>query len=81
MGEGQRERETQNSKLWAVSTEPDAGLKLTDRESWPELKLDAQPTEPPRRPCVLYLNKIVNSKNDESHEQRILENYACASKD
>ena len=36
MGEGQRERETQNpeasSRLQAVSTEPDAGLELTDRE-------------------------------------------------
>ena len=32
-----RERETQNlkqapSRLWAVSTEPDVGLELTDRE-------------------------------------------------
>ena len=37
MGEGQRERETQNLKQaagseQAVSTEPDAGLRLTDRE-------------------------------------------------
>ena len=36
-GQGQRERETQNPKqspgwLQAVSTEPDAGLKLTNRE-------------------------------------------------
>lgn len=37
-GEGQKERETQNpkqapgSRLWAVGTVPDAGLKLTDRE-------------------------------------------------
>ena len=33
--EGQRERETQDPKQapgWAVSTEPDVGLKLTDRE-------------------------------------------------
>ena len=35
MGEGQRERETESeagSRLWAISTEPDAGLELTDRE-------------------------------------------------
>ena len=35
MGEGQRERDTESkagSRPWAVSTEPDAGLKLTDRE-------------------------------------------------
>ena len=36
VGEGQRERETQNPKQapgsWAVSTEPDVGLKLKNRE-------------------------------------------------
>ena len=35
MGEGQRERETQNRKQApgsAISPEPDAGLKLTDLE-------------------------------------------------
>ena len=35
VGEGQRERETESetgSRLQAVSTEPDAGLKLTNRE-------------------------------------------------
>ena len=36
MGEGQREREDTESeavsRLWAVSTEPEAGLELTDRE-------------------------------------------------
>ena len=35
MGEGQREGDTESetgSGLWAVSTEPDAGLELTDRE-------------------------------------------------
>ena len=36
MGEGQRERETQNPKQAPgseqVSTEPDAGLELKDRE-------------------------------------------------
>ena len=40
MGEGQRERETQNPKqapgselqALSVTTEPDAGLELTDRE-------------------------------------------------
>ena len=38
MGEGWRERETQNpkqtpgSRLQAISTEPDTGLELTDHE-------------------------------------------------
>ena len=41
-GEGQREGDTESetgSGLWAVSTEPDAGLKLTDREimTWAEV--------------------------------------------
>ena len=43
-GEGQKERETQNPKqapswLWAVSTEPNAGLKLTSYEimTWAEV--------------------------------------------
>ena len=52
-GEGaERERDIGNkagSRLPGVSTEPDAGLKLMDREIR-ELKLDAQPTEPPRHP-------------------------------
>ena len=42
MGEGQREGDTESetgSRLWAVSTEPDAGLELTDREimTWGEV--------------------------------------------
>ena len=56
-GEGQRERETESeagSRLWAVSTEPDAGLELMqdhDRsQSW-TLHL----TEPPRRPIFSLL--------------------------
>ena len=35
MGDGQRERETESeagSRLWAVSTEPNAGLELANRE-------------------------------------------------
>ena len=37
-GEGDTESET-GSRLWAVSTEPDAGLELTDREimTWAEV--------------------------------------------
>ena len=44
MGEGQRERETQNPKQapgsWVVSTEPDVGLELTNREimTWAEVR-------------------------------------------
>ena len=42
VGKGQRERETESeegSRLWTDSTEPDAGLELTDHEimTWAEL--------------------------------------------
>ena len=42
MGEGQREGDTESetgSRLWAVSTEPDTGLELTDLEimTWAEV--------------------------------------------
>ena len=42
IGEGQRERETESeagSRLWAVSTEPDAGLELKSHEimTWAEV--------------------------------------------
>ena len=41
-GESEREGDTESeagSRLWAVSTEPDAGLELTDREimTWAEV--------------------------------------------
>ena len=50
-----REKETQNpkqapgSKLSAQSPEPGVGLNSRTARSRPELKSDAQPTEPPRR--------------------------------
>ena len=56
-GVGQRERETQNpkqapgSELSAQS--PTRGSNSPAARSWPELKWDAQPTEPPRRPEAL----------------------------
>ena len=64
MSTGGTERETQNQKqapgFWVVSTKPNAGIALTNHKisstqparSWPELKLDAQPTEPLRPPPV-----------------------------
>ena len=57
MGEGQRERETQNlkqapgSELSAQS--PTWGLNPQTATSGPEPKRDAQVTEPPRRPNIL----------------------------
>ena len=53
MGEGQREGDTESetsSRLWAVSTEPDAELELTDREmvTWAEVgRLTDQATQVP----------------------------------
>ena len=55
-GEGQRERETESeeseagSRPWAVSAEPSLGLELTDCKIMTWAKVDAQLTEPPRRP-------------------------------
>ena len=54
VGEGQRERETEDlkqtpgSKLSAQSPTQDSNPRTT--RSWPEPKSDAQLTEPPRRP-------------------------------
>ena len=47
--EGDTESET-GSRIWAVSTEPDAGLELTDREimTWAEVgRLTYQATQAP----------------------------------
>ena len=54
VGERQRERETQNPKQ-APDSEPSAQSptwrsNLQAVRSWPELKSDAQPTQPPRFP-------------------------------
>ena len=56
--EGDTESET-GSGLWAVNTEPDAGLELTDREimTWAEVgRLTDQATQAPR--YTLFLIKV-----------------------
>ena len=59
VGEGLRERETQNpkqapgSELSAQS--PTQGSNSQTVRSWPEPKSVAQPTEPPRRPSHIFL--------------------------
>ena len=63
-GEGQRERERHTeseagSRLWAVSTEPDAGLKLTDHEimTWAEVgRLTDWATQAPLKLIFKYLH-------------------------
>ena len=61
--EGQRERETQNlkqapgSELSAQS--PTWGSNSWAVRSWPELKSDAQPTEPPRCPELFSLKRLI----------------------
>ena len=62
VGEGQRERETQNPKQ-APSSElpaqsPMRSSSSQTARSWPELKSDAQPTEPPRCPSNCFLNQV-----------------------
>ena len=56
-GEGQREMETESeagSRLWVVSTEPTWGSNSPAMGSWPQLKSDTPPTEPPRCLCHLF---------------------------
>ena len=59
-GRGREKRDTESEvgpKLRAVSTEPDAGLELTDREIMTsEPTKEAQPTEPPRPPPPFFLS-------------------------
>ena len=60
--EGDTESEA-GSRLWAISTEPDVGLELTNGEIRPELKSDAQQTEPPKHPCCSYFSIFFSSGN------------------
>ena len=61
MAEGQREGDTESetgSRLWAVSTEPDTGLELRDREimTWAEVgRLTDWATQAPRASPILTL--------------------------
>ena len=61
MGEGQREGDTESeagSRLWAVSTEPDAGLELTVREimTWAEVgRLTDQATQAPQYQPISFV--------------------------
>ena len=70
-GGAEREGNTESeagSRLRAVSTEPDMGLKLTNHKIMPLAESDAQPTEPPRRPkigiykWITFTNKAQNTK-------------------
>ena len=62
-GEGQREGDTESemgSRLWAVSTEPNAGLELTDREimTWAEVgRLTDWATQAPLQPYFWHLKE------------------------
>ena len=64
MAEGQREGDTESetgSRLRAVSTEPDVGLELTDREimTWAEVgRLTDQATQAPL--CIIFLQLHTN---------------------
>ena len=49
-GGAEREGDTESqagSGIWAVSTEPDTGLELMNREIMTSAKVDAQLSEPP----------------------------------
>ena len=51
-GEGQRQRETDTAQSLTWGPNPQT------TRSWPEPKLDAQLTEPPRHPPNYYFSKI-----------------------
>ena len=59
VGEGQRERETQNPKEAPGSELSTRSLTRGSNpqtvRSWPELELDAPPTELPRGSCLFYI--------------------------
>ena len=61
MGEGQREGDTESetgSRLWAVSTEPDTGVELTDLEivTWAEVGgLTDWATQAPRNSAIFII--------------------------
>ena len=40
-----------------LNKEPNVGLNLRTLRSWPELKADALPTEPPRCPQIMLILK------------------------
>ena len=63
-GGAEREGDTESeggSRL-SVSTEPDAGLKLTNCEIMSGAEVGSS-TESPRCPSVLFLNAYLRSKN------------------
>ena len=71
-GGAEREGDTESaagSRLWAVSTEPDTGLELTDREimTWAEV---GRSTEPPRRPFIILLKVGSGGGTEQANEQR-----------
>ena len=57
-GKGQRGNQTPKPQL---SREPDVGLDSRTLGSWPELKADAWPTDPPRRPEFLFWMITISS--------------------
>ena len=73
-GRAERDWDTESKagfRFWAVSTEPNVGLEPMRRvvRSWPELKSDTQPTEPPRRSYLkksLKLLTLYNHLHDHS---------------
>ena len=57
-GEAERKGDTEpeaDARLWAVSIEPDAGLKPTNLEIITWAEVGCLPTEPPRRPWSFNL--------------------------
>ena len=72
-GEGQREKETESkagSRLWAVSTEPNVGLELTNHEimTWAEVgRLTDWATQAPQ--CLFIFERESESKQGRGRER------------
>ena len=80
MGEGQRKRDTQNLKQ-APGSELSAQSPMRDSNSrtatsWPEPKLAAQPTEPPRRPLGWIFMKEKDAYKEDGSLKSIYSNKA-----
>ena len=61
-GGPEREGDTESkagSRLWAASTEPDEGLKLTNSEIMTWAEVGRLLTEPPRRPKFVQLLQVI----------------------
>ena len=79
-GGTEREGETESkavSRLWDVSTEPDAGIDLTNVRSWPEPKSDTNHLSHPVATTFLFLKETYKSKTFINSDRFIHHQTGC----